>query len=142
MIRAGRNWTGTYKAVSECGPGCCCLHDEAAEFTFEDKVKNDHVMGHMSVRGKVKEGSEGACKGNLRMNMRNFVFTKSGDLNVMEKHYCQSACQTIRARRRLTEQGKVEVTLLNVQHQQCGEQTFECLAGPCAAAVDLTAAAA
>eukprot|EP00287_Rhodomonas_sp_CCMP768_P015414 CAMPEP_0196757724 /NCGR_PEP_ID=MMETSP1091-20130531/103813_1 /TAXON_ID=302021 /ORGANISM="Rhodomonas sp., Strain CCMP768" /LENGTH=496 /DNA_ID=CAMNT_0042106509 /DNA_START=9 /DNA_END=1499 /DNA_ORIENTATION=- len=139
-VAAGSLHAGTYAAVSECGRGCCCLHDDDAEFAFEDKVVGDRISGRMTVRGRVREGSEGACKGNERMSMRNFVFTKAADPNLMEKHYCQSACQTVRAQRRITQDGKVEVTLRNVQHQQCGEQVFVCLRGACADAVDLAAA--
>ncbi len=60
------------------------------------QVVSGRVWGRMSVRGKVREGSAGACKGHVRMSMRNFVFTNAADPTLMEKQYCQSACQVPR----------------------------------------------
>ncbi len=91
--RQGRLWAGEYRAVSECGAGCCCLHDDATEFVWTEKIKNGTLRATMAVAGKVVEGSAGACKGHERMNIRNFILGKDRNPNVAMKVYCQGACQ-------------------------------------------------
>jgi hypothetical protein len=91
--RQGKLWAGVYKATTDCGAGCCCLHDNATEFTWTENVKNGTVRATMSVAGKVVEGSPAACRGHERMNIRNFIVGKGGNPNVAVKVYCQGSCQ-------------------------------------------------